>query len=394
MKTFFSLLIIGLAVATAQAQFTYITNNGAITITGYTGTNPNVAIPGTIDGLMVTDIGTNGFEGSALTSVTIPNSVTGIGDYAFYACVNLTNVTMGSNVASIGNYAFSGPPVEPVVGDGSPGPPDGCPLTSVTILNSVTNIGTGAFSDCDALTAFNVAPGNSAYSSVGGVLFNHDQSTLVEFPNGLGGSYTIPNSVTNIGDYAFYGCTSLTNVVLDDNLISIGAYAFSGAQEEGATPVSYACRLTSITVPASVTNIGDYAFQGCGPTAYFLGNAPDADATVFSWGVRLPQGNLTAYYLPGTTGWAEFTANTGVPTALWTLPYPLILNGSSGVQVNQFGFTISWATNVPVVVEASSDLSNPVWTPVATNTLSSGTSSFIDPDWTNYPNRFYRVQAQ
>ena len=104
--------------------------------------------------------------------------------------------------------------------------------------------------------------------------------------------------------------------------------------------------------------------------------------------------SLTAYYLPGTTGWAEFTTNTGVPTALWTLPYPLVLNGSSGVLNNQFGFTISWATNVPVVVEASTDLSNPVWTPIATNTLSSGTSSFSDPDWTNYPNRFYRIRSQ
>jgi hypothetical protein len=95
-----------------------------------------------------------------------------------------------------------------------------------------------------------------------------------------------------------------------------------------------------------------------------------------------------------TAGWAEFTTNTGVPTALWTLPYPLILNGSSGVQANQFGFTISWATNVPVVVEASTDLSNPVWTPIATNTLTGGASYFNDPQWTNNPARFYRIRSQ
>jgi hypothetical protein len=150
------------------------------------------------------------------------------------------------------------------------------------------------------------------------------------------------------------------------------------------------CPLTSVTVPGSVTNIGRGAFAGCYSltSAYFLGNAPAADSTVFS------ADPLSAYYLPGTAGWAEFTTNTGVPTALWTLPYPLILNRSFGVLINKFGFTISWATNVPVVVEASTDLSNPAWTSVATNTLSSGTSSFTDPDWTNYPNRFYRLRSQ
>jgi hypothetical protein len=64
-----------------------------------------------------------------------------------------------------------------------------------------------------------------------------------------------------------------------------------------------------------------------------------------------------------------------------------------GAQSNQFGFTISWATNVPVVVEAATDLSNAIWTPLATNTLSGGTSSFSDPEWTNYPTRFYRLRS-
>src|ERR1700733_1696558 len=83
MKTFFSILIIGLALATAKAQFTYTTNNGTITITGYNGTNSAVIIPSTIDGLSVTDIGTNSFQGGALTSVVIPDSVTNIGASAF-----------------------------------------------------------------------------------------------------------------------------------------------------------------------------------------------------------------------------------------------------------------------------------------------------------------------
>jgi len=325
-----AVLLFSLA-SSVQAQFTYTTNNGTITITGYTGTNSVLTIPSTIDDLPVTDIGTNAFTGNVyIISVTIPNSVTNIGDYAFYDCTSLTNVVLDSNLISIGAYAFSGP-----FRESSLGPPVslGCRLTSITV----------------------------------------------------------PATVTNIGDYAFYDCTSLTNVVLDNNLISIGAYAFSGPflYSSVGQPVSLVCPLTSITVPANVTNIGEGAFSECPLTnAYFLGNAPDADSTVFSGDP------LSAYYLPGTTGWDEFTTNTGVPTALWTLPYPLVLNGSSGVQANQFGFTISWATNVTVVVEASTDLSNPVWTPIATNTLSSGTSSFADPDWTNYPNRFYRIRSQ
>jgi len=78
------------------------------------------------------------------------------------------------------------------------------------------------------------------------------------------------------------------------------------------------------------------------------------------------------------------------------LPYPLILtsNPSFGVRTNQFGFTVSWATNLNVVVEAATDLANPVWSPLATNGLNIGTFHFSDPQWTNYPSRFYRVRSQ
>ena len=85
----------------------------------------------------------------------------------------------------------------------------------------------------------------------------------------------------------------------------------------------------------------------------------------------------------------------GHATALWSLPYPLILNfGSSfGVQTNVFGFVISWATNVPVVVEASANLANPIWFPVRTNTLTGGSTYFSDSEWTNHPARFYRIRS-
>jgi len=103
--------------------------------------------------------------------------------------------------------------------------------------------------------------------------------------------------------------------------------------------------------------------------------------------------NATVYYLPGTAGWGATFG--GRPTALWFLPNPLILNFGPGfgVQTNRFGFIISWATNSSVVVEASTDLGNPVWSPVATNTLTGGASYFSDPQWTNYPARFYRLRS-
>jgi hypothetical protein len=86
----------------------------------------------------------------------------------------------------------------------------------------------------------------------------------------------------------------------------------------------------------------------------------------------------------------------GRPTAPWWLPNPLILNNgpSFGAQTNGLGFIISWATNLSVVVEACTNLANPIWSPVGTNTLIGASSYFTDPQWTNYPARFYRLKQQ
>src|SRR6266403_63548 len=110
MKT--KIIVLALALlalpAVVQAQFNYTTNNGAITITGYTGPGGGVTIPDTINGYPVTSIGDSAFYySSTVTSVTIPNSVTSIGDEAFYYCTNLTSVTIPNSVTSIGIYAFA-----------------------------------------------------------------------------------------------------------------------------------------------------------------------------------------------------------------------------------------------------------------------------------------------
>ena len=190
----------------------------------------------------------------SLTSVTIPNSVTSIGEYAFYDCTSLTSVTIPDSVTSICEYAFQG-----------------CTsLTSVTIPDSVTRIGSYAFRDCASLTGIWVAEGNSHYSSdVSGVLFNKDKTTLVQCP-GAFAAYTIPNSVTIIGDSAFFYCTSLTSVTIPDSVTSIGESSF------------YKCTsLTSVTIPDSVTRIGAWAFGCC--TSLTSVTIPDSVTSIGEW---------------------------------------------------------------------------------------------------------------
>jgi len=271
---------------------------------------------------------------------TIPNSVTKIESWAFYSC-SLYDVTMFGSVTDIGDHAFN----------------DCYNLTNVIIPASVTNIGDSAFSGCYDLTAITVNPNNPAYSSVNGVLFNKRQTTLIQYPGGLAGNYTIPNSVVSIGDNAFAVNFSLTNVTIGNGVASIGASAFE-----------YCNNLMNV---------------------YFTGNAPSVDSTAFYLDTA------TAYYLPGTTGWTVFAKNSGLQTALWFLPNPAILTfePNFGVHTNRFGFTISWDTNISVAVDACTNLAKPAWTPIATNTLTGGAAYFSDPQWTNYPGRFYRLRS-
>jgi hypothetical protein len=314
--------------------YTYSTNaDGSANIVAYAGPPWVVTIPTNINGLTVTSIGVGAFQDTSLINVTIPNSVTNIGEGAFGFCTSLANITIPNSATTIGVEAFY----------------DCTSLMSVTIPNSVTSIGEEAFDDCTGLT--NVMIGNSV-TSIGENAFGLTSLTSV----------TIPGSVTSIGYGAFSGCSSLTNATIDNGVTSIGEFAFEGDD--------------------SLTGI---YFQGNSPT-------PTNDSTVFYGGYGYTD-PTTVYYLPGTTGWGAMF--DGLPTAPWFLPNPQILNHSAGfgVQPGGFGFTISWATNASVVVQATTNLANPVWIPVSTNTLTGGTNYFSDPQWTNYPVRFYRLRS-
>jgi len=163
-------------------------------------------------------------NGKEVTEIVIPNSVTSIGDYAFYNCTGLASVTIPNSVTKIGDEAFYN-----------------CTgLTSITIPDSVTSIGDSAFCYCAGLPSITI--GNSV-TSIG--------SNAFYWCTGLT-SITIPDSVTSIGYRAFYECTRLANVTIGNGVTSIGSSAF-----EDCT------RLTSITIPDSVTSIGSSAFSGC-----------------------------------------------------------------------------------------------------------------------------------
>jgi hypothetical protein len=136
-----------------------------------------------------------------------------------------------------------------------------------------------------------------------------------------------------------------------------------------------------------VTSLGEEAFYYCTSltAVYFRGNAPSADSSVF-----YDDANATVYYLPRTTGWANLTANAGRPTVLWNAQVQTG-GASPGVRTNQFGFTITGANGLVIVVEACTNLANPAWSPLQTITLTGSPAYFSDPQWTNYPARFYRL---
>jgi hypothetical protein len=426
------------------------------------------------------------YDCGLLASVTLGDSVTSVGDLAFCACTSLSGVAIGPSVTNIGNSAFAGcasllaitvyelnpaySSVDGVLFDKSQGTLlsfpggkggsytitnrvaviatnafGGCLLTDVTIPNSVTriedfafrycnvltniaipgsvtNIGNQAFSACRNLTAITVHPSNLFYSSdAQGVLFNQNQSRLIQYPGGRVGGCIIPNTVTSIGEWSFYqsyrltgvtiadavgsieaaafmNCFSLTNVTIPDSVTNIAMMAFYGCSRLSNIVIPNhltslqggvfggCLSLTSLTIPASVTNV-EGAFSGCFSlvSVFFRGNAPSGETNAFAGDY-----NVILYYLPGTSGWGATFATR--PTLLWN---PVIVSNGSGygVQSNRFGFNVSGTPDIPVVVEATSGLGSTGWLPLGSFSLTNGLVYFSDAQWANYPQRFYRLRS-
>ena len=208
-----------------------------------------------------------------VTNLVIPNTVNEIKDYTFKDCTGLTSVTIPNSVTSIGEYAFSG-----------------CSgLTSVTIGNSVTSIGILAFYNCTGLT-----------------------------------SITIPNSVTTIGKSAFYGCSGLTSITIPNSVTSIGGYAFLNCTG-----------LTSVTIGNSVTSIGDAAFEGCSNLTEILSLAKTpayAESETFyainsNVILYVPEGSKEAYST--AQAWSDFPTIVEIPTNTLSMPSVELYKGKT-----------------------------------------------------------------
>src|ERR1700677_4903587 len=216
---------------------------------------------------------------------TLPAALAASAFQAFSACGSVTTLTLGTNLASIGDQAFTY-----------------CvSLTNVAIPASTTSFGEGVFADCGNLTNITVDPANPKYSSAYGVLFDKQKTTLVEFPAGQTGSYTIPVGVPNIAAQAFYEDPNLTSLIIPNSVVNIGSDAFEGCPN-----------LTTVTIGTGVTNISDFAFaySFSMTSAYFHGNAPPDDGRAFSG-----DSGATAYYLRGTKGWSNTFGS--IPAVLW-----------------------------------------------------------------------------
>lgn len=363
------------------------------------------ALTNIVLGPNVTRIGDSAFyQCSKLASITIPDQVRSLGDSVFYQCSGLTQAHIGSGVRtmgtevfyrcsqlltvelpaemdSIGSYAFyrcsllhsaTLPHGLTELGDSMFSECRG--LTQITIPDGVTNLGPSAFNSCTSLRTVNLPASltnnvyafwgcssleaitvdatNPVYSSVDGVLFDKSQTTLLMCPDGKQGSYTLPRGTTSIGVDAFAYCPGLT----------------------------------AVCIPNTVTNIGSPAFFGCsGLTGvFFQGDMPATAGDLF---FSTP---AIVYYLPGTKGWTATYG--GVSPVLWN-PQFQSCAGSGGGPTQPFGLRITGTTNIPVVVEACADLVGGPWAPLQSCTLTNGAVEVTDPQWTNYPARFYRLRS-
>ena len=297
MSTVSGLTITAGAATIEGDEFNYTLSGDEATIVAYTGDDTEITVPATIDGYTVVAIeGTKNTSNSAVTSVTISEGITTVGDYAFRNYKKLQTISIASTVTTIGSYAFYG-----------------CAkLESIDIPTGVTSIGSYAFYQCTTLTEV-VIP--SGITEIADNTFYGDTALT---------SVTIPEGVTTVGEKAFQGCSVITEITLPSTVTAIGANAFYGCQKlltfeipSGVTVIEtntfYNCRaMTSVTIPEGVTSIGEGAFYNCIKLASI-----DIPSTVTSIGKNAFYGDvkLTELTIPEgvvTIGEGAFRSCTGL----------------------------------------------------------------------------------
>ena len=322
----------------ASGQFEYMLRDGSAVLSScWEEPVGDLVIPGALDGYPLTSIEGETFVScTALTGVTIPEGVTEIGDFAFFACSGMRFVILPDSMTSIREYAFA----------------DCTSLTAVNIPAGVTKIEGTSFLGCP-LTKIDVSPDNPALAQIDGVLFDKQAKTVIIYPQARVGAYAVPEGVTHIGDAAFWQCAGLTGVNLPHSVTRIGYDAFSQCSltdvilpnsviHIGAGAFSDCEDLASVTIPSSVQTIDDYAFSNCGSlrsVAFSSGATTIGERAFFSCkslaSVAIPA-SVTEIGEDAFSGCAQLTLRVtkgsyaeqyAIENAL---PYALIASGGSG----------------------------------------------------------------
>lgn len=307
---------------------------------------------------------------SLITEVVIGKNVTTVGTYAFYGCSNLTKVKIGGKVERIGAAAFQQ-----------------CgKLTSISIPAKVKKVGENAFSH-SGIENILVDAANTAFTSVDGVLFTKNKATLICYPSGRGGVYTVPvgtkiiedcafmvntklsgvviaDSVTNIGDSAFFGCYGIETLQLGKSVTTIGNYAFQMCDN-----------LKELTIPDSVTTIGEAAFNACSNLETLqLGTAVKSIGDhAFSYCETLEEVLIPASVT--TIGAYAFSENEMMASVVFTGKAPAIGNRAFGNvtamvrypgdddswtadKKQDYGGTLTWISDSPSAITVSAGSAN------------------------------------
>ena len=289
-------------------------DDGEITyLLGYTGGDTELILPDGFKGKNYA-IYRQAFENcTALTAVSIPDSVTGIGANAFYNCTGLKEITIPDSVTYVGNYAFynCSSLESAVIGNGVKSVGDNAfrncgNLSSVTIGGNVTDLGIYTFYNCNNLTAVSIPDSVTAIGNF--AFYNCESLKTVILGRGIksiGDSafesclsltgLVIPDGVLALGSHAFRNCNRLTSVIIPDSVTSLGTYAFSNC-----------AALTSVTIGNGVTDIGDYAFNNCGnlQRVFYGGNAAKWQEIAVG-GNNEALTNATVYYYSESNPFAD-----------------------------------------------------------------------------------------